>query len=226
MTLEVIAQIESKLQYNFKNKELLQRAFTHSSYAKIADIKDNERMEFLGDAILDMIVSEYLCARYPDCNVGVLSTMRSNIVSAKGLRPVVERLGVMRYLLVSIGALNIKAESQKIESDLYEAIVCAIYLDGGISAAQNFIINTLSQSMESISLVEQKDSKTLLQEYCQKCKLPSPKYSLIERSGTDNNPTYKYALYIGDALKSYGEGPSKKAAEQCAAKKLVTEWRI
>lgn len=226
MTTEQLEVIENKIGYAFVDRQLLATAFTHSSYAKRLGLRDNERMEFLGDAILDMVVSEYLFARFPDCDAGELSTMRSNVVSSEALRPVVCALDVVRHLQVANGALSAKQKSKKIEADLYESIVSAIYLDGGLDAAKRFILATLSPLLSSVGKAEQKDSKTLLQEYCQGHKIPNPEYRLAQRIGADNCPTYKYDLYVNDVYMCSGEGSSKKAAEQDAAKKLVTEWRI
>lgn len=226
MTAEQISLIENRLHYTFCDKQLLITAFSHSSYAKQCGVKDNERLEFLGDAVLDMVVSKYLCCKFYDCAVGSSSTMRASIVSAEGLRPVVDELDVLCFLQVANGASSIKSVSKKIESNLYEAIVAAIYLDGGLHSAEQFILSTLAASLDSLSNTEQKDSKTLLQEYCQKYKKSVPKYVISERSGTDNNPTYKYDLYVDDVYMCSGVGSSKKIAEQDAARKLVTKWRI
>ncbi len=225
MTEEQIAQIEERLHYSFLDKRLLVTAFTHSSYANELKTRDNERMEFLGDAILDMVVSEYLFERFKNCSVGVLSTMRSNIVSAKALRPIVDELDILIFLQVSNGS-NIKNVSKKIESNLYEAIVAAIYLDGGFASAKSFILRTLLPLLSSMTSTEQKDGKTLLQEYCSKHKMSAPRYVLAGRIGKDNNPTYKCDLYINDEYVCSGEGTSKKNAEQEAAEKIVTKWRI
>lgn len=226
MTAKQIALIESNLRYTFTNKKILERAFTHSSYANAENVKDNERMEFLGDAILDMIVSEYLYGVYGDCSVGALSTMRANIVSANALRPVVEALDVMPFLQVGGGASNIKKSSKKIESNLYEAVVSAIYLDSGLESAKEFVLRTLRPLLDEPSRVEQRDGKTVLQEHCQKHRLPIPEYRLAERIGLDNDPTFKCDLYIENVLMCSGVGSTKKAAEQDAAKKLIIEWRI
>lgn len=226
MTAELIAEIEKKLQYSFNNKELLKRAFTHSSYSNEQCVKDNERLEFFGDAILEMVVSEFLCNNYADCGVGTLSTMRSNIVSESALKPVVDNLDILKYLLVGYGADSIKKISKKIESNLYEAIVAAIYLDGGMQFAKEFILFTLRDSLAQPNCVSHKDAKTLLQEYCQKRKIAAPKYQTIERSGADNNPTYTCGVYVNGVLECVGTGSRIQLAEQDAAKKLVTKWRI
>lgn len=152
--------------------------------------------------------------------------MRSNIVSADALRPVVERLEIMQFLQVANGASVIKSTSKKIESNLYEAIVSAIYLDGGIECAREFIIYSLKDKLDNATSALNKDCKTKLQEYCQHNKLPLPVYKLIERTGADNAPEYKYGLYLDGKLVCAGVGTSKKIAEQDAAKKIVTKWRI
>lgn len=221
-----INEIETIIQYRFNNVGLLEQAFTHSSFANAENVADNERMEFFGDAILDYIVSEYLYLNYKDLTVGKLSTMRSNLVSATALRPVVKELGLMKYLRVANGAGGIKSASKKIESNLYEAIVAAVYSDGGISEAKKFVFRTLKKNLENAHATLLKDSKTKLQEYCQHNKLPVPQYKMIERFGSENLPQYKYGLYIGDKLVSEGLGTSKKNAEQEAAREIVEKWRI
>lgn len=226
MTSEQIAQVESVLQYTFSDKQLLVTAFTHSSYANATSAQDNERLEFLGDAILDMVVSQYLCDKFSARSVGALSTMRANIVSAEGLRPIVNQLGIIKFLQVGYGAANIKNSSKKLEANLYEAIVAAIYLDSGFDNVKRFVLRTLEPSLNAVGISEQKDSKTLLQEYCLKHKKSLPKYVETERLGSDNAPIYKYDLYIDGVYMCSGQGSSKKSAEQDAAKKLVTKWRI
>lgn len=220
------AEIERKLQYVFKDKGLLLQAFTHSSFANVENVRDNERMEFLGDAILDMIVSEYFFERFSEREAGQLSIMRANVVSSDGLQPIVEHLDVLKYLQVSNGAGQVKRVSKKIEANLFEAIVCAIYLDGGIDAAKQFVLRVMCSSLDDAVITTRKDDKTLIQEYCQKNHLPTPIYKLIERSGSDNAPTYKCGLYIDNKLISEGIGSNKKSAEQSAAKIIVTKWRI
>lgn len=221
-----INEIETIIQYRFNNVGLLEQAFTHSSFANAENVADNERMEFFGDAILDYIVSEYLYLNYKDLTVGKLSTMRSNLVSATALRPVVKELDLMKHLRVANGAGGIKSASKKIESNLYEAIVAAVYSDGGISEAKKFVLRTLKKNLENAHATLLKDSKTKLQEYCQHNKLPVPQYKMIERFGSENLPQYKYGLYIGDKLVSEGLGTSKKNAEQEAAREIVEKWRI
>ncbi len=147
-----VEEVERKLNYIFQNKKLLKRAFVHTSYAVRKRVGDNERLEFFGDAILDMLVSDYLFKKFPQCDAGDLSMMRSKIVSAEGLRPVVEDLGILDYLIF-YGSC-VKALSRKIEANLYEAVLCAIYLDGGMDSARNFVMRTLKEKMDTVGYID------------------------------------------------------------------------
>ena len=215
--------IENKLNYTFKHKSLLQQAFTHSSYANIEQVEDNERLEFVGDAILGYVVSEYLFAHYADKDAGQLSAIKSRIVSADGLRPIVDKLKLLDYLLIGNGEVTVK-QSRKIAANLFEAVLAAIYFDGGLRSAREFVLSKLSEQLNNATATL-KDDKTLLYEYCQLKKL-AIEYKLIERVGPDDKPTFKYALLIDGKQVSVGVGPNIKAAEQQAAHKIVEEWRI
>lgn len=220
-----IAAIERRIGYTFSDKQLLDQAFVHSSLAKRKNISDNERMEFFGDAVLEYLSSEYLFDKYTESDAGQLSAMRSHVVSADALRPVVLKMDILQYLQVANGAGKIKKISRKIEANLYEAILCAIYLDGGIDSARKFVLSTLEQTMVNAGNIFVKDSKTLLQEYCQKNKL-SIEYRFVDKSGPDNDPEFKYELLIDGKRVAEGSGQSIKAAEQDAAHKIVVKWRI
>ncbi len=220
MNGQTLNEIEVRLQYVFGNKRLLEQAFTHSSFANVENIPDNERMEFFGDAILEYLSSEYLYNRFPNRNEGELSAMRARLVSADGLYPIVDKLGLIGYLQT----LNVEL-SHKTAANLFEAVLCAIYLDGGIKSARRFFLRTMKDRLQSADIFLIKDDKTLLQEYCQKNKM-SLNYVFVDRDGPDNKPTFRYEIYINGKKEAEGIGPSKKAAEQAAANKLVTEWRI
>lgn len=218
-------KIERKLGYTFKNKAMLKHAFVHSSYANAQNIADNERLEFFGDAILEFIVSEYLYKKYPKCDAGELTKMRAELVSADGLRPVVEKLGILEDLLVYGTAAKIKNLSRKIEANLYEAVLCAIYIDGGLEAASKFVMKTLKKGLDNVLRKEKKDYKTRVQEYCQQ-KHWSVEYQLDIKTGPDNKPNFTYSLLVDGVPVSKGSGSSIKAAQQVAAQKLVEDWRI
>ena len=225
MNLGKIHEIERKLQYTFSNNLLLEQAFTHSSYGNQENLADNERMEFFGDAILDYIVSEQLFESFKDRNEGDLSAMRARLVSAESLSKVVNRLDLVQYLQVVNGSGANSELSHKTEANLFEAVLSAIYLDGGLPCAKDFVLRTMGDSLKNAADTLKKDAKTLVQEYCQKRRY-TLEYKPIERSGPDNKPMFKYALYINGKVESVGEGKSKKVAEQDAASKIVKVWRI
>ena len=220
-----VQEIERILQYTFKDQTLLEQAFTHSSYANLHNLANNERMEFFGDAILGFVVSQHLFTRYLNCSEGRLSSMRAHIVSAETLSKKVRAMQLHNYLRWENGSGTNNEISVKTEANLFEAILCAIYLDGGEIPTRDFVLRTLGDLLNSGPDMLKKDAKTLLQEYCQKNK-HSLNYKLIERSGPDNKPTFKCALYINGNVKSVGVGSSIKAAEQDSASKIVKEWRI
>lgn len=213
MDKSILEDIQNKLHYKFRNVQLLVQAFTHSSYANANNVADNERMEFFGDALLDMFVSEYYYNKYPNCDQGKLTNLRRLVVSQDGLRPVVQQMQIMQYLQVSQ-----KQKSGKIESNLYEAVLCAIYLDGGINVAKKFVIDTLSHSLDSTNVNMLKDNKTFVQEFLQDLpNKPVPNYVTKRDGGRDDNPLYVSRLFVDGSLVGKGAGTSKKTAEQNAA---------
>lgn len=217
--------IEERLGYTFRNKNLLRHAFVHSSYAHEENIGDNDRMEFFGDAILEFVVSEYLFEKHPDYDEGKLSKMRAAVVSADGLRPIVDGLGILDCLLVAGNSVNIRTLSKKIEANLYEAVLCAIYLDGGFDEAKKFIMRTLKKAMDNVAHGLKTDYKSMVQEYCQQ-RHWNVSYKQDARSGPDNTPRFIFSLWINGKRVSEGSGTSIKKAEQDAAAKIVKEWRI
>lgn len=224
-----IAEIEKVLNYVFLDKGLLITAFTHSSYANAERSKGDavqsyERMAFLGDAVLKTVVARCLYDNFPSKGKGELSYMCSGLVSREALAPVVEDLKLTNYLRMTA---NFGELSEHLCADLYEAIVCAIFLDGGFEPAKQFVLRTLNCLLQQADKVKHKDCKTLLQEYCQSLQpQKTVTYVLAGKSGADNSPTYKIDLYVDDEYMCSGVGASKKSAEQNCAKKLVTEWRI
>lgn len=220
-----LQEIERRLQYTFKNKNLVEQAFTHSSYANLEKVADNERMEFFGDAILEYLSSEYLYTHFDNLSEGDLSAMRAKLVSAEGLYPIITKLDLAQYLQVANVSVANGELSHKTAANLFEAILCAIYLDGGIERAREFVLRVMGDSLLNATDALKKDSKTLVQEYCQKNKF-ALEYKFVERSGPDNKPIFRYSLNIDGKPVSVGEGASIKAAEQDAARKIVEEWRI
>ncbi len=208
-------EVEKKLGYVFKNKTLLKQAFTHSSFANIWGDKDNERMEYLGDAVLELIVTEWQYERDKRAE-GKLSAARQHFVRKEALDSLVDGLGVYEYLIYSGSKSNL---SDKTKSDLFEAIVAAIYLDGGYEPAKKFVLEH-----GNLSLDEQiHNYKGELQEWLQEKGEEPPKYRSI-KTGKDHAPIFKcMATALGETAE--GEGRTIKEAEAFAANRLLWELR-
>ena len=212
-------KVERILGYTFKNKQLLYTAFVHSSYANENKVVGNERLEFFGDAILQFIVTEQLMKSYKDKNEGDLSKIRSAIVSMDSLTQVVDKMQIENYVMFSKGAKRCNTRPKKLESNLFEAILCAIYLDGGMDIAKNFVFSVLSEQFANAVTVV--DFATELQEYCQANKL-SFEYKLVAQNGTENNVVYHYELYVDSQLVATATGSTKKQAKhKCAEQALA-----
>jgi len=212
---EVIQEIEDKLGYTFQDKALLKQAFTHSSYANIWGDKDNERMEYLGDAVLQLAVTEwqYLNDKRAE---GKLSASRQHFVRKEALDTLVDGLGVYGYLLVSGGKDNL---SDKTKSDLFEAIVGAIYLDGGYEKAREFILTHGNLTLGE----ETQNHKGALQEWLQNIG-EMPEYGRPIKMGKDHSPIFRVTVRaMGE--EAQGEGRTVKEAEAWAANRLLWELK-
>ena len=204
-------EIESKIGYSFTDRALLLEAFTHSTYANAHGGKDNERMEYLGDAVLQMIVTEWQYARDKKADEGDLTQERQKLVCEKALDDAVRALGLQKYLLSEGSRANV---GKKTVSSLFETVIAAIYLDGGYDKAKAFVL-THGQLAEKA----QKNPKGDLQEFLQKRGEKLPVYR-VEKKGKDNSPTF-YCEAQALNLTARGEGRSKREAEQEAAEKLL-----
>ena len=206
-------EVEQKLGYVFTDKALLKQAFTHSSFANIWGDKDNERMEYLGDAVLELVVTQWQFEndKRPE---GKLSATRQHFVRKEALDSLIDGLGVYEYLIYSGSQDNL---SDKTKSDLFEAIVAAIYLDGGYEAAQKFVLAHGNLSLQK----EIHNYKGELQEWLQERGEEPPKYSSI-KTGKDHAPTFKCEVTaLGESAE--GEGKTIKEAEAFAANRLLWE---
>ena len=210
----VFSGIEEKIGYRFADKRLLEEAFTHVTYAHMHGGKDNERVEFLGDTVLQFAITDYLYKRYPDKTEGELTRLRAELVCEEALLIVVKKLGLEKYLRIEGGQANV---GKKTYSSLFETVTGAIYLDGGYEKAKKFIFD--SGLIEAVQKPKEKDAKSRLQEYMQALHEQPPVYESV-KEGKDNAPTFRCtATVLGK--KAGGEGKSKKAAEQMAAQKLL-----
>lgn len=206
------SEIEKRIGYVFCNKPLLETAFTHSSYAHAHGGKDNERLEYLGDAVLQLAVTErqFLTS---DKQEGELTKERQQLVCEKALLDAVQRLGIAKYLQIEGGASNV---GKKTVASLFETVVAAIYLDGGYKCAKQFILRHL---LKNAAVVREENPKGELQEYLQGLGAELPKYS-SQKTGADNAPTFDCEA-TAQGLTAHGVGKSKREAESKAAKALL-----
>ena len=210
------ADLEKKLGYQFKDKALLKEAFTHSTYANMHGGKDNERMEYLGDAVLQLVVTEWQYFDNAKAEEGELTRQRQKYVCGDALDEAVRGLGLEKYLLLEGGRANV---GKKTVSSLFETVVAAIYLDGGYEPAKTFIVKHGRLETEEIPT----NYKGELQESLQRRGLELPKYQ-AEKTGKDNAPVFT-AVATAEGESASGQGGSKKEAEQFAAKALIEKLR-
>jgi ribonuclease III len=219
-----IPKVEQILDYEFLDKNLLQTALTHRSYlnekTKDENIKNhNERLEFLGDAVLEIVVSDFLYKQM-DVNEGQMTKLRSALVKGKINAVIGSKIGLDRHILISHGEIeDFGSARPSIIADTLEAVLGAMYLDSDISAPKKFIQNNiLSLLPEIIKNGSYNDHKTILQEYCQKTTRITPKYKVLEQDGKDHNRVYTCGVFIENKLISKAIGRTKQEAETEAAR--------
>lgn len=220
--LKNFTEFEKKIGIEFKNKLLLQEAFTHRSYLNENpdwEFDHNERLEFLGDAVLELIVTEYLFSTFKEKKEGELTSLRAALVNANMLSDISQKLGLNDFLLLSRGeAKDLGRARQYILANTFEALVGAIYLDQGYEAVQKFIKeNVLSRTEEVIARKLFQDPKSLFQERAQEIAGVTPRYDVIKEWGPDHNKHFVVGVYLGEELVAEGEGPSKQEAQARAA---------
>ena len=220
--------LEKKSGYHFQNPHLLKQAMTHSSYAnehKAKGYHDNERLEFLGDAVLEVVSSEFLFRHYPALPEGDLTKLRASIVCEPTLALCARELDLGDFLLLGKGEEHTGGRKRdSIVSDAMEALIGAIYLDGGFASAKEFVHRFIMTDIEHKKLFY--DSKTILQEQVQK-NWPDGEisYVLTGEEGPDHDKTFLVDLYVAGEKKSSGKGRTKKAAEQDAAYRCLINWK-
>ena len=218
-----ILEFEKSLDLDFKNKFLVQRALTHKSYPnenRRLNLKDNERLEFLGDSVLSLSVSTYIFNKFSDFPEGELAKMRAVIVSAPILAEVAKRIELGQYLFLGKGEeMTGGRERDSILADTMEAIFGALYLDQGFTAAADFILHLLKVDIINVAEGNHiQDYKTMLQEVIQENGNLRPEYEVIDEEGPDHNKTFIVAVKLKEDSLGSGQGSSKKEAEQEAAK--------
>ena len=218
-----LSEFKRKLRYEFKNTDLLDESLRHSSFVNEqtdADISDNERLEFLGDAVLNLVVGHILMQHYPDLAEGDLSRMRANLVNESQLATIARKIDLGSYIQLGKGEIQTKGREKKsILADTLEAVIAAVYLDGGIDAAFNIINNHFASLLNSMATpTANHDYKSQIQELVQVTHKLIPTYRVVNESGPDHDKTFRVQLKVGE-LQTEGIGKSKKMAEQDAARK-------
>ena len=224
---ELLEELQDKIGYRFQNTELLKQALTHSSFAneqKINKLKDYERLEFLGDAVLELVSSEFLFRENPRMPEGQLTKLRASMVCEPALAYCAKDIDLGSYILLGRGEEYTGGRYRSsITSDVMEAIIGAIFLDGGIENAKKHIYRFILSDLENKILFL--DSKTILQEEIQKKKDAQLRYELIGESGPDHNKQFTVDAYLNDVLIGSGTGRTKKAAEQQAAYEALLKMK-
>jgi len=220
-----LSEVEEKLHYQFSNKELLDEALRHSSFVNEqpdTGMRDNERLEFLGDAVLNLVTGHTLMQRYPELKEGDLSRMRANLVNDSQLAAIARKLNLGKYIQLGKGEIHTKGrEKSSILANTLEAVIAAVYLDGGFDAVFNTVEENFSELLHSINAPSANhDYKSKLQELVQVSKKMVPCYTVINESGPDHDKTFTVEITVKE-LKTKGVGKSIKLAEQDAAEKAL-----
>ncbi|HEY4682824.1 MAG TPA: ribonuclease III [Candidatus Acidoferrales bacterium] len=225
MAEELFEELEVLLGYAFRDRQLLARALTHSSHPKDAQpgmaAFDNEQLEFLGDAILGFVVSQRLVERFPEFSEGRLSKMKANLVSAHSLAGVAERLSLGRFLRLGRGEEKTGGRTKRaLLVDAVEAVIAALYLDGGLGAATGFLGKFLLEEriLNDAERLAAADHKSALQEWLQARGMPTVHYAVIAERGPEHQKTFTVQVEWRGRVLARAEGASKKVAEQAAAR--------
>lgn len=222
--MENIEKFEEIIDYKFKNKKLIEQALSHSSYANERKRPNgsNERLEFLGDSVLSIVVSDYLYKHLTSVAEGELTKLRASLVCEKSLHVFAQQINLGDYLLLGKGEENTGGrERPSILADAFEAVIAAIYLDGGMEAASRHILRFMPKDVEHCKKPVFSDFKTVLQEVVQKNPEEKVEYVLIGEEGPDHNKRFVVEVCLNSQVIGKGTGRSKKAAEQLAAKEAL-----
>ena len=218
------AKLENIIEYTFKDKQLIIEALTHKSFKKPYN---NERLEFLGDAVLDLIVGEYLYKLFPKKDEGTLSKIRASLVNEGGFTKLAKAINLGEFLYLSVAEENNKGRTKKsLLSNAFEALMGAIYLEAGLETTRKIAIKLLEKNYPTIDLDTLcKDYKTTLQELTQAEYGTTPTYTLIGSTGPDHDKVFEVAVILNNTEISRAKGKSKKEAQQDAAKIALTKLK-
>jgi len=215
-TMNDYSQLEKRLNYTFENKQLIIEALTHKSYKKPYN---NERLEFLGDAVLDLIVGEYLFNKFPSSNEGILSKIRASLVNESGFTLLAREINLGSHIYLSLAEENNNGRDKpSLLSNAFEAIIGAVYLEGGLEKAKDISVKLLEECHPKIDLKSlSKDYKTALQELTQATHGVTPLYEMLGSSGPDHKKEFEIAIILDEKTIASAKGKSKKDAQQKAA---------
>lgn len=219
-------QFQEKLGITFRDPELFKQAFTHRSYIneyKGTGLEHNERLEFLGDAVLELVVTDFLYTKYPDTKEGVLTAYRSALVRTESISAAARAMGMNDLLLLSKGESRDEGKARDyILANTFEAFVGAVYLDQGYEGAKTIIANALFENIETvIAEGSWKDAKSHVQELAQEHLGVTPRYEVVSAEGPDHEKNFVIAIYFGKEKIAEGSGNSKQKAQQDAAQKAI-----
>jgi ribonuclease-3 len=222
-------EIEKKLGYEFRSKQLLDEALRHSSFVNEqpdVDLRDNERFEFLGDAVLNLIVGHILMERYPNLKEGDLSRIRANLVNESQLAIIARAIDLGAFIRLGKGEIQTRgSEKNSILAGAFEALIAAVYLDGGFKGVFKIIKNIFVPLLDSVnSAIDSYDYKSRLQEWAQEEQGSVPYYKVVREEGPDHDKTFWISVKVFD-VESEGHGKSKKMAEQDAARKALEKLK-
>jgi len=226
-----LAELEKIVGHNFKSNEILAHALVHSSYTnenKMGPLSNNERLEFLGDAVLELATSEYIFTNFPEMTEGEMTKLRASVVCEATLSKCARTLGLGEFLRMGKGEIaNGGKERDSILCDLFEAIIGAIYIDGGLAPAKRFVLCALEEDIHSMrGLKWIADCKTHLQEQLQKTSQEPIEYYVINEEGPDHNKIFTVELAHSGKVLAQGRGKNKKEAEQEAARHAIEKYGL
>ena len=214
--------IENNIKINFNNKKLLIQSLTHKSYN---EKYNNEKLEFLGDRVIGLVIAKKLLSLYPNENEGVIDKKFSYLVNKKTCDQIDRQLNLKNFIKTGNSLKNLRSNDEKIISDCCESIIGALYLDQGYAIVEKFILRNWHNFLKK-SVITRIDSKTKLQEFSLKKFKKLPVYKSFKPIGPNHNPIFKVQVNISNSKKFFGHGKSKKLAEQNAASKLVKSLKI
>ena len=217
-----IQKLEKKIKLQINNKSLFVDALTHKSANRL---KNNEKLEFLGDRVLGLIIAKKLMEIYPDEKEGVIDKKFANLVNKKTCKEIADQLNLKKFIKTGNSFKSIKSSDEKILSDCCEALIGAIYLDQGLAASEKFILRNWKNFIKK-SNITQIDPKTKLQEYSLKKYKKLPIYKAFKQTGPNHRPIFKVQVQISNSKKYFGYGKSKKLAQKSAASKLIKNLNL